>query len=126
MPREAFQSCIDACNSCAIACDHCAFSCLEETDVRALARCIELDMDCASICRLAAGFMSRGSEFAALVCEACADICDACAKECDRHPMEHCRQCAEACRRCAEECDRMAGLRPRAPQADLLTRPSAH
>ncbi len=118
MPREAFQSCIDACNSCAIACDRCAFSCLEEPDVGALARCIELDMDCASICRLAAGFMSRGSAVAALVCEA--------AKECDKHPMDHCRQCAEACRRCAEECDRMAGLRPGAPQADLLTRPSAH
>src|SRR6185503_12165514 len=125
MAREAFQSCIEACNSCAIACDHCAFSCLEERDIGALARCIELDMDCASICRLAAGFMSRGSEFAPLILEACADVCDACAKECDLHPLDHCRECAEACRRCAEECDRMAAG-PRPPQAALLTRPPAH
>jgi hypothetical protein len=77
-----------------------------------MARCIALDMDCAEICRVAAAYMSRGSELAQTICEACADVCEACAQECARHTkMEHCRQCAEACRRCAEECRRIAASR---------------
>jgi hypothetical protein len=116
MPHEQFKSCIDACNSCAEACDHCAASCLGEQDVKMMARCIALDIDCAEICRLTAAYMSRGSELAGALCETCADICDACAQECAKHTkMEHCRQCAEACRRCAEECRRMAGTQSQRP-----------
>lgn len=73
-----------------------------------LARCIGLDVDCAELCRTAAAMMSRGGEFASVLCEACAQVCDACAEECDRHDMEHCRGCAQACRQCAEECRRVA------------------
>ena len=114
MPHSRFQSCIDACNACAVACDHCAVSCLSEKDVKAMARCIQLDMDCAEICRLASAYMARGSELAGMICEACADVCEACGDECAKHSaMEHCKQCAEACRRCAEECRRMAGQHPR-------------
>lgn len=108
MAHEQYQSCIDECYACATASDHCAVSCLAEQDVKMMARCIQLDMDCAAICRLAASYMARGSEFAASICNACAEICDACAEECARHEHEHCRQCAEACRRCAAECRRMA------------------
>ena len=64
MPHEQFKSCIEACNACAEACGHCAASCLKEPDVKAMARCIALDTDCAEICRLAAGYMSRASECA--------------------------------------------------------------
>ena len=108
MLHEQLQSCIDACNDCAVACDHCAVSCLKEQDVARMARCIQLDMDCAEICRLAAAYMSRGSEFAGELCETCALICEACAQECAKHKMGHCQDCAKACRRCAEECRRMA------------------
>jgi hypothetical protein len=109
MPHQQFESCIDACNACATACGHCAAACLAEKDPQQLARCIQLDIDCAEICRVAAGYMSRGSELAGPVCETCAEICDACAKECEHHKaMDHCRQCADACRRCAQECRRMA------------------
>lgn len=109
MPHQQLQSCIDACNNCAVACDHCAASCLGEQDVKAMARCIRLDMDCAALCRLAAGYMSRGSELAGTICETCAEVCEACAQECEKHSaMAHCRECAQACRRCAEECRRMA------------------
>src|SRR5690606_27861685 len=108
MSHEKFQACIDACHACATACDHCAASCLEEEDVKHMARCISLDMDCAQICRMAAGYMSRGSEFAQMMCRLCADICQACAEECGKPSMDHCQRCAEACRRCAEECRKMA------------------
>ena len=106
--HQTYQTCIAACNACADACDHCAAACLQEQDVKTMARCIALDMDCAAICRLAAGFMARGSEFAKAACTVCADVCRACADECARHRHDHCQACAEACRRCAEECRRMA------------------
>ena len=112
MSHERFHSCIEACNQCALACDHCASACLAEANPKPMARCIALDIDCAEICRLAAGYMARGSELAAAVCQACAEVCEACAAECAIHDMDHCRACAEACRRCAQECRRMADMSP--------------
>ena len=127
MPHEQFRSCIDACNSCAEACDHCAASCLREKDVQAMARCIQLDIDCAAICRLATGYMVRGSELAGAICETCAEVCEACAQECAKHSkMEHCRQCADACQRCAEECRRMAQAIVSARRATRNAELSAH
>jgi uncharacterized protein DUF326 len=127
MPHQQFQSCINACNQCAIACDHCAASCLKEKDVQMMGRCIELDIDCAEICRLAVGYMSRGSELAGAICEACAEVCQVCAEECAKHDkMQHCRECAEACRRCAQECRRMAAAAPRASRAGQGQRAGAH
>ena len=109
MSHETMRSCIDACNECALECEHCATACLNEQDVKVLARCIALDLECAEICRTATILMSRGSERAAEFCLLCADACEECAQECERHQhMEHCRRCAEACRRCAAECRRMA------------------
>ena len=111
MAHERFATCIEACNDCADACDHCATACLAEPDPKPMARCIALDMDCAAICRLASGYMARGSEFASAICAACAEVCEACGAECEKHDMEHCKKCAEACRRCADECRRVAGAR---------------
>ena len=108
MPHEQYQSCITACYDCAVACDHCAAACLAETDVKAMARCIALDIDCAEMCRLAAAYMSRNSELAKSVCRVCAEVCETCGEECAKHQMGHCQACAEACRRCADECRRMA------------------
>ena len=99
MDQTNYQSCIDACNACADACDVCAASCLQEDDVKAMARCIALDIDCAQVCRIAAGSMARNSEHAADICRLCAQVCRACAAECGRHQMAHCQQCAEACRK---------------------------
>lgn len=109
MAHQQFQSCIEACYDSATACDHCAASCLQEQDVKMMARCIALDMDCAQICRLVASYMARGSEMAAAICQACAEVCEACGDECAKHQMSHCQECAQACRRCADECRRMAG-----------------
>lgn len=108
MNQMNFQSCIDACNACADACDHCAASCLKEQDVTPMARCIAHDIDCAHICRMAAGFMARNSEQAAELCALCAKICRKCAAECRTHQMDHCQQCADACQACADQCERMA------------------
>ena len=76
--------------------------------MKAMADCIALDMDCAAICRTAAGFMARGSELSPTLCRTCAEVCQACGDECLRHPMDHCQDCAQACHRCAEACRQMA------------------
>lgn len=91
---------------CAAACDHCATACLGEENVKMMARCIALDMDCAQICSLTAAFVARGSEHAAHLLAECAEICAACARECENHAdrHDHCRECAEACRKCEEAC----------------------
>ena len=110
MPHQNYQSCIDACNACAVACNHCAASCLQEQDVKMMARCIALDVDCAEICQLAAAAMSRASETSRLVCQSCAEVCRLCGEECAKHKQDHCQQCAQACMRCADECRRMAAM----------------
>jgi len=77
-----------------------------------MARCVALDVDCAAVCRLAAGVMLRDSPLAGPVCALCAQVCDACADECAQHEHEHCQLCAQACRACAESCRAMATLAP--------------
>ncbi|RQP21975.1 four-helix bundle copper-binding protein [Albitalea terrae] len=109
MAHQQFQSCIDACNECAVACNHCATACLQEPDVKMMARCSALDIECAAICQLAAASMARGGEFASAICAVCADICEACGDECAKHSMAHCQDCAKACQRCAQECRKMSG-----------------
>lgn len=106
--NSAYQSCINACMQCAEACDHCAASCLLEENVTMMARCIQLDMECSSICKTAAQLMHLQSSHANAVCQICADICIACAEECEKHGHEHCRRCAGMCRDCAAECMSMA------------------
>ena len=83
---------------------------MSERDVAKMAECIRLDKDCAEACWLAAGFMSRGSQFAQELCKVCVDICEACSHECRKHKMDHCQRCADACERCAEECRSMAQM----------------
>lgn len=109
MSYDDFKACIEACQACAVACDRCSTACLQEDDVKKMARCIALDMDCAQMCRTAAAMMARGSDFAQAVCSLCADVCTACGDECGRHPMNHCQACAQACRACSDACRRMAG-----------------
>ncbi|MES2267440.1 MAG: four-helix bundle copper-binding protein [Bacteroidota bacterium] len=76
-----------------------------------MSRCIQLDLECAAVCRAATELMSLGSEYSEHLCRLCVDACKACAEECEKHAqmgMEHCKKCAEACRRCAEACEQMA------------------
>ena len=108
MLNAKFQSCIQACSNCALVCETCAASCLREEDVKMMARCIELDRDCADMCAMAAVLMTRDSPHAQASGKLGAQICRAWGEECGKHQMDHCQACAEACRRCAEECERMA------------------
>lgn len=103
-----YLDCIAACNACAVSCQHCAASCLQEPDVKAMARCIALDMDCAQLCQVSVALMAGASEFAPQLCKVCAQACRVCADECGRHDMDHCQQCAEACHRCADACEQVA------------------
>lgn len=79
-----------------------------EEDVKMMAKCIQLDMECASACYAAAQLMSLGSSQAMAFCKICGDICEACGAECGQHQNEHCQECARACKACAEECRKMA------------------
>lgn len=105
--NTTYSSCIDACLACAAACDHCASSCLREKDVEMMTLCIELDLECSSMCRTTAQLMQLESSRAGQLAELCAESCDACADECEKHDNEHCRICAQKCRACAETCREM-------------------
>lgn len=104
MNYHDYQKCIDACLNCAAICNHCASACLGEKDVKMMARCIQLDQECAALCYASAQLMSLGSTKSNQICQVCAEICHECAEECGKHQMSHCQECAEACRNCAKEC----------------------
>jgi hypothetical protein len=105
--RFEFQECIEVCLECAIACSRCAVSCLQENDIEMMRRCINLDMECETICYAAAKIMSVYGEHANEVCRVCSAICEACAEECERHDTEHCQYCAKICYECSSICKSM-------------------
>ena len=72
MSHKKFEECIRACLACAIACNHCASECLGEEEVKHLAKCIRLDLECAAICRAAGELMSLGSSYSVDLCRLCA------------------------------------------------------
>ena len=105
MAHQQNKQLMDALNNCATECNHCTTACLDEQDVKMLAKCIKLDLDCAEICRLTASLIARGSEHGKHLLKECGEICNACAQECEKHShMKHCKRCAEACRVCAQAC----------------------
>jgi hypothetical protein len=95
---------IDACLASAALCHHCAASCLQETDVKMMANCIQLDMECAALCTATAQLLSLGSPHASALAKICAAACEACAAECSKHTNVHCQECATACKICADYC----------------------
>ncbi len=105
--NQNHQLCIEACLACASTCNFCASSCTREENVKMMAKCIRLDMECAAICYATAQLLSLGSDKAKAITRLCAEICLECADECDKHNHDHCKKCAEACRKCAEECQKV-------------------
>ena len=109
MERPAdIAACIDACHACATACERGIAAALAGPDPGALARCVQLQLDCAQIGRMTAAWLARDSENAKLLCEDCAEVCERCADECERHPPPMLREAARACRACIRACQRMA------------------
>jgi hypothetical protein len=95
-------------NDCADTCDMCYNACLNEEEVAMMARCIELDRECADICRLTSSVLSRDSENRELYLRLCGKICQICADECAKHDNDHCRKCSKTCQECAEMCAKAA------------------
>ena len=102
-----YRKCIEACLNCAALCLHCASSCTKEKEVKMMARCIQLDMECSALCNTTAQLMSLGSDLVKEILRTCIVACDACGDECRKFDNQHCRECAEACKKCAEESRKM-------------------
>ena len=101
------RAAIDAASRCASSCSTCADACLHGEHVEHMVRCIDLDLQCAAICRTTAEILSRpgpdGDSWRAIV-EACIAVCRECAQECGQHDHEHCQMCARDCTDCADAC----------------------
>jgi len=109
MNHENYTKLLFTLNNCAVECNHCAMACLDEPDVKMMAACIKLNIDCTEMCRMLISFISRDSIHAKHLMKECAEICTASSLECDKHSkIDHCIECAVACRKCAEICTIMA------------------
>jgi hypothetical protein len=112
------KHCIDACHECHWICSATIPHCLEMGGRHAEMRHLRLMIDCAEICALSAGLMSRGSDHHAELCRVCAEICRECAESCARMGDDaQMMRCAEICRHCAESCAEMAGRQAEATAA---------
>lgn len=102
-----YTHCINSCANCASLSEYCASMCLKDKTGLPLSFCVQLSMECATICSAAARLMSLESEFAPSVCKVCAEMCIKCADECSKYDTAFCYECAEACRQCAGLCKKM-------------------
>lgn len=105
--RLANKALLDKLIECALTCEACEAACLNEENITLLARCIELNRDCADICLQAARLVHRDSEISDEYLMVCEKICRMCAEECNKHSHEHCKLCAESCLACADACHAM-------------------
>jgi hypothetical protein len=94
---------------CHRVCEETVTYCLQQGGRYAEAAHIRLLTDCADICRTAADFMVRSSQFHPAVCGVCAEVCRQCAAACEAFgDDEQMRRCAQACRECEQACQQMA------------------
>lgn len=100
---EIYSDLIESLENCVASCNNCAASCLREENVKALAICIKLNLDCADACHLAFKLLARDSNHAVSVVELCKNLCRECAEECEKHDHDHCQLCAKACTKCANQ-----------------------
>lgn len=109
--NAALIHCIEECHDCAQTCASCADASLAEGDVKMLARCIRLNLDCTDMCTATGALATRHlvieSAILREILAACALTCRRCQEECAKHASHHahCRVCAEVCARCSEACD---------------------
>ena len=74
MMNKVQKACVEICNACAVSCLQCVVACLKETDVKAMAQCIALDLECAEVCRLCVSSMARDGECMEEICALCAKV----------------------------------------------------
>jgi hypothetical protein len=103
MNHARFKDCIEACLKCVHMCYRCASADLQE-EQHHMARCVQLNLECAAVCNATAQLMSLGSEQSVAIAKLCAEICRKCEGECRKHIMQHCQECANACHHCAVLC----------------------
>ena len=87
--NDALIRCIEECYSCAQTCTSCADACLAEDNVKSLAQCIRLNLDCADVCNITGRMATRrtGSDEEVILrmLETCAAACRLCGEECEKH-----------------------------------------
>ena len=109
------EECIDECLDCYKICILTTEYCLSKGGKHAKPKHILLLKDCTEICRAAAGFMLRNSEFSKEICRVCRDICNACAESCAEFTDDvQMQACADVCKRCALACEAFASNGPKA------------
>jgi hypothetical protein len=102
---------VTAALECHRECEEAINYCLQQGGRHAEAAHIRLLTDCADICRMAADFMARSSEFHPAICGLCADVCRQSAAACDAFgDDEQMRRSAQACRECEQACRQMAAM----------------
>jgi hypothetical protein len=105
MNQDTLRS-IEACRQCAAAASQCATAALVDRDASAKARCAQLALDCAALCRLLVSTAQRQSPATALLRHACEVLCEELAVECEKFDTLYCRRCAVVCRYTATACAR--------------------
>jgi hypothetical protein len=102
------EECIKACLDCARACQAARAHAQKQGKAFAAPELLDLLLDGAESCELAARWMARGSSFHGDLCAVCASVCKSVADACAAYGDDETLQaCAEACRRCFDTCVRM-------------------
>lgn len=110
MNEELTEACILACRKCANECEQTALACSLSPKVNTLAKCLEMAIYCADMCRLTTAFIQRSELHAGRFSALCAEVCDICAAECEKYNETACRQCAQVCRECAAACRKISTI----------------
>lgn len=99
------EECAISSQICVVLCNKCVLSALKEPEVLNLLKCIELCIECASICSIAPKVMHLNSKICDELRQLCADIAYRCSVECRKFEyLEDCIRCAIACESFAENC----------------------
>lgn len=103
------QQCIKDCLDCYQSCVQTVQQCLTKGGKHAEPDHLTLLYDCASVCRVSADWMMRGSPRHHQTCRLCAELCRECAQDCRKFAGDkEMARCAEACDRCFKSCEKMA------------------
>lgn len=105
-----FALCAKVCAECMSSCAGCYHHCgaLVMAGKHEHAETMNLCLDCADLCGVAANLASRNGPLSKVVCEACAKACDECGAACEKFSDDkHMTECAAICKKCAAACQVM-------------------